>query len=148
MSENSIISVNYLSTHTVLPKPYVSDFPVLLKILIKEEVSPLKKGLSDFPKSHMSHIPFPREKCRVMSESPGLCQNFSFWLDPEHVNNIGNLWGSLSEPSSSALTFLEAWQGEVTSFSHHENALMFVIRITNKSKKANPSAEQSHMKRH
>lgn len=55
----------------------------------------------------------------------------------------------------SAFTFLGAWQREVTSFSqlhsffsHHENALMFVTCTINKSKKANPSAEQCHMKLH
>jgi len=73
--------------------------------------------------------------------SPHPC-TFLYW---EHVQ--------FSVRAISALTFLGAWQGEVTSFSqlhgifsHHENALMFVIRTINKSKKANPSAEQCHMK--
>lgn len=50
-------------------------------------------------------------------------------------------------------TFLGIWQRKVTSFSqlhsifsHLENALMFVTCTINKSKKANPSVEQCHMK--
>ena len=72
---------------------------------------------------------------QVRSECLGLRQNFSFRLDLgpctfqywEHVQ--------FSVRAISALTFLGAWQGEVTSFSqlhgifsHHENALMFPFR--------------------
>lgn len=70
------------STHRYARKAVAIWFPSAAQNPQKEGFVPIK-GLSDFLKSQTSHIPFNRQKCKVMSESLGFCQNFSLPLDQD-----------------------------------------------------------------
>lgn len=151
VSENSFIKWTAYQPTPMPPKQYMSGFQVQFQIHIKKEMSPWRKDW--LPEESEEFHPTHQREAQIMSKCPGLCPNFSFQLDQGSWTFYYGEHLQCFVRAISALTFLGAWQGEVTSFSqlhgifaHHENALMFVTRTISKSKKANPSAEQCHMK--